>query len=335
MKKRTISFFAIIAFSVMAMLSVTLSDNAVTADADIQKLRLVPCGNTIGIKIESDGVVVVGTTELSEGGNISEKLKKGDIIVKANETEINSTEELKAALESISGDTVKFEVIRNGETINLEVTPTENPYDGTRLIGAWVRDSAAGIGTMTWYNPENGRYGALGHGITDSDTGGRYGIGKGEIVQVSVTGAYKGEVGTPGLITGDFLDYEGTIDTNSEFGIGGYVENSWMLPQREPMEISTQNEVKIGQAEILCCINGTEVQSFSAEIEKLRYYDTKSSKNFVVHINDKRIIEKTGGIVQGMSGSPIIQNGKIVGAVTHVFVNDPTRGYGIFIENML
>lgn len=334
MKRKVIAAFAAM-LAAAAMMWTYSGEPSVTADADGQTLSLVPCGNTIGIKIESDGVCVVGTSELSGPGDDSSKLIKGDIITKVGECEVKSTEELKSALESECGEKVIFEVIRDGKCVSVEVTPTVNPIDGSRLIGAWVRDSAAGIGTMTWYNPETGRYGALGHGITDIDTGSRYGIGQGEIVQVSVTGASKGEVGTPGLITGDFLDYEGTIDKNTEVGIGGYVENSWMLPGFEPIETAAPDEVREGNAEILCCIDGTGVERFSAEIEKTMSGRISGTKNLVLHITDDRIIEKTGGIVQGMSGSPIIQNGRLVGAVTHVFINDPTRGYGTFIKNML
>lgn len=336
MKKRKFLVFLIVVFAVFTLIFNEFSEkNAVTAGTDKISTKVVPCGNTIGIKIESDGVVVVGTMGISGDGEATKKFKKGDIITKVANVNVKTTEELKKALENKNGDEIEFEVEREGEIVKFSVKPTINPIDGTCIIGVWVRDSAAGIGTMTWYEPETGRYGALGHGITDVDTGNCYNVERGEIVGVSVTGAAKGEKGKPGLIKGEFLEYEGTIDINCENGIGGYVENPWMIPEAEAIEVALPDEVETGYAEILCCTDGSGIETFSAEIEKTLKGKICGSKNMIIHITDERLIEKTGGIVQGMSGSPILQNGKIVGAVTHVFINDPTRGYGIFIEKML
>ena len=299
--------------------------------------KLVPCGNAIGIKIETNGVMVVGTVEVMGGKSPVENagLMEGDVILSVNGTQVSDTDDLRDCVSDCDGGSIEVEVRRDGKVKKINVEPVKNPLDNSYYIGAWVRDSTAGIGTMTWFDPETQEYGALGHSITDVDTGKMLDVSAGEIVQAEIVGAEKGSEGSPGLLAGNFLSYQGTLESNSEFGIRGVVENTWMLPSREAIEVAAPSEVKTGKAEIICCMDGTEPVSYKVEIEKVMNSPLWGEKNMIIKIIDSRILETTGGIVQGMSGSPILQNGRIVGAVTHVFVNDPTRGYGIFIENML
>ena len=299
--------------------------------------KLVPCGNAIGIKIETDGVMVVGTAQVSGDKSPVESagLLEGDVILSINGHKISDTNDLRTVVSKCDGSILEVKVRRDGDIKSLRVEPVKNPMDNSYYIGAWVRDSTAGIGTMTWFDPETQEYGALGHSITDVDTGKIMDVSKGEIVQAEIIGADKGDEGNPGMLVGNFLSYEGSIESNNEYGITGIVENTWMISSQEALEVAAPSEVKEGDAQILCCIEGTEPAAYNVKIEKVMTGKLWGEKNMVIKIDDNRILEKTGGIVQGMSGSPVLQNGKIVGAVTHVFVNDPTRGYGIFIENML
>ena len=198
-----------------------------------------------------------------------------------------------------------------------------------------MRDSTAGIGTITFYNPETGAFGGLGHGICDTDTTELMPLLNGEIVPVTISGVTKGQKGSPGELKGYFASNEsvGTLSANVEEGVYGNLDTA--PAGSTPLKAAMKQEVKAGAAQILTTIDGSGPQYYDIQVESIDYHENQSSKNMVIHVTDSALLEKTGGIVQGMSGSPIIQNGKIVGAVTHVFVNDPTRGYGIFAENML
>ena len=256
------------------------------------------------------------------------------MILRANGAEISDTDDLREVVSGCGGNKIDFEIKREGDTKNICVEPVKNPIDNSYYIGAWVRDSTAGIGTMTWFDPETGRYGALGHSITDVDTGKIMDVSLGEIVKAEIVGADKGDEGDPGLLIGNFLERQGSIESNSEYGISGKIDEG-VYPSGDAVPVAVSSEVREGKAQILCCIDGAGTEYYDVTIEKVMTGNLWGAKNMVVRIDDDRIISKTGGIVQGMSGSPIIQNGKLIGAVTHVFVNDPTRGYGIFIENML
>lgn len=299
-------------------------------------------GSTVGIYMETKGVLVIDTGEiLSETGFTAEPAKNivqpGDYIVSLNERQILGKQELMDDLEKADGNKICLEIWRDEELIPVSVTPVKD-QQGKYRLGIWVRDDTQGIGTLT-YVKEDGSFGALGHGISDTDTGDLMSIRDGRLYKAQILGVKKGSKGNPGELTGliryDSSNVMGNIVQNTEKGIYGTLkegaETSLFLTE---YPIGYKQEVEIGPAEILATVEN-QVSKFDAQITKIDMNHKDSNKSFVIQITDKRLIEKTGGIVQGMSGSPIIQDGKLVGAVTHVLVNDPTRGYGIFIENML
>ncbi len=297
---------------------------------------LIPGGSPVGVKLLTDGVMVVRTAEVTDGVSPASEagICSGDNIISANGEEIGSSARLSEIIESSEGEPITFEIMRNGRSFETTVTPVYSENDGVYKAGLWIRDSTAGVGTLTFIDPETGIFGALGHPISDSDTLTTLPLGSGEIVDVVITGYDKGTRGCPGELYGTFVSglASGTIELNCEQGIFG----TMTYPSRqEAIPIAYKAEVRAGAATILTTIDGSTPQEFGIEIERVTLSPTAKSKNIVIRVTDPELLELTGGIVQGMSGSPIIQDGKLVGAVTHVFVSDPTRGYGIFIENML
>ena len=298
---------------------------------------LVPSGRTIGIKLFSDGVLVIGLAEVETAGGMSAPgaecgLKVGDVIEEANGTEVESSEQFSALLQC--GGPVELEVSRGGEDLTLSAHPVLDE-DGMWRLGAWIRDSMAGIGTVTYYDPESGAFGALGHGVTDSDTGLLMPLGDGAVMASSVKAVKKGSAGEPGQLRGEFdLTRDiGTLCANTDRGVFGNLGTDSMFSFGKAIPVASAEEVKTGRAVILSNVQGDRVEEY--EIEILRVLDREGAQNLLLRVMDEKLIAETGGIVQGMSGSPIIQNGKLVGAVTHVLVNDPSRGYGLLIENML
>ncbi len=301
---------------------------------------LTPCGTPFGIKMYTSGVVVVGISEIQTDTQLAcpakiAGLKIGDVILSVNGEKVSSNEKVSNLFKTSAGQVQKLTVSRKGKTHNLELTPVKSAIDGKYKVGVWVRDSSAGIGTVTFFDESDNSFGGLGHPICDVDTGEIMPLGKGEIVDVEITKAIKGEQGTPGELSGSFMSDRATgyINENNDTGIFGVLNKKPV--EQEPIPIAFSHQVKCGSAYIMSTVDGTTPQKYEIMIEKINYSEKAKSKNMVVKITSADLIEKTGGIVQGMSGSPIIQDGKLVGAVTHVFVNDPTRGYGIFIENML
>ena len=297
-----------------------------------EPLMLVPCGTPFGIKMFTNGVVVVGMSDIdSESGKTNPAteagLKIGDIITNVNGETVNENEEVSKAIQDCNGEPLVLTVKRDTETLEISLNPVKSSQDGSYKGGLWVRDSTAGIGTVTFYNPENGLFGGLGHGICDVDTNSLMPMKNGDIVPVTISGVTKGQKGAAGELRGYFSSNQaiGNLFINSDEGVYGQLDAS-------PVE---QQEVKEGPAQILTTVADGEPQYYNVTIESIEYKNSSRVKNLVVLVTDEVLLEKTGGIVQGMSGSPIIQNGKIVGAVTHVFLNDPTRGYGIFAENMV
>jgi len=305
-------------------------------------IEVVPLGITIGVRINTDGVMVLGTGPfLGEDGKShtpsSGILRGGDLIVKANETPIENKEDLSQLVADSVGDIILL-LRRDGNEFEVTLTPVMAATDGVRRIGIWVRDSTKGIGTLTYYIPETGAFGALGHGILDVDTKKLISVRNGVIMPSSITSIVKGARGNPG-------ELEGSVDTNitlgnvllnSPSGIFGNLNHSFIatLPA-QPMPIATRDQIKEGPATILTNVVGNTVQSYEIMIEGVNRSASDETKGMIIRITDPNLLAATNGIVQGMSGSPIIQNGRIVGAVTHVFVQDPTKGYGIFIETML
>ena len=300
--------------------------------------QLIPMGKAVGIKLFADGVLVVATSDLNAGERSPAEdcgLKEGDLILRINEEEIQSTEHLQSILQENGTTPLRLTIRRGGKTSAVE-TSALLCDDGVYRLGVWIRDSMAGIGTLTFYDPETGHYGALGHGITDVDTHVLMPLSSGSIMETSVKAVKKGQRGDPGELKGDFSVQKdvGTVSANTDAGIFGVAEESAFANAGEAIPVAEPDEVRLGPATILCTISGDETESYEVEIVRL-CPDKQDMRNLLLRVTDQRLLDSTGGIVQGMSGSPIIQSGKLVGAVTHVMVNDPTQGYGIFMENML
>lgn len=291
---------------------------------------LVPVGHTIGIKLFARGVVVA---KLPEGQTPARAcgLKAGDVILACGGQAVNSTEHFQTLLQQNGPNGTELEIQRSQRRLDLPVEPAKNDQ-GVYCIGAWVRDSMAGIGTMTYYDPATGEFGALGHGITDVDTALLMPFSNGSILPSTVKAVKKGAVGSAGELRGDFdLSRDlGPLHANTDRGIFGTITGS-SVPLEKALPVGTPG---VGSAEILANVDGDHVAAYRVEILQVDPKDPLGH-NLLVSVTDPKLIAKTGGIVQGMSGSPIIQDKKLVGAVTHVLLNDPTKGYGIFIENML
>lgn len=298
--------------------------------------QLVPVGHTIGIKLFAEGVVVIGLAEVETGSGVLSPgaecgLQVGDVIEAANGRDVESSEQFAALLQC--GGRVDLDVSRNGRELTLAAQPVLGT-DGTWRLGAWIRDSMAGIGTVTFYDPATGSFGALGHGITDTDTGLLMPLGDGSVMHASVKAVKRGSAGDPGELKGSFdLAHDlGDLYANTEQGVFGAMEPCGFT-QGSALPVAKAGEVHTGPATILSNVSGDCVETYDIEI--IRVLDSTGVQNLLLQVTDPALIEQTGGIVQGMSGSPIIQDGKIAGAVTHVMVNEPTKGYGILIENML
>ena len=298
------------------------------------------CGTPFGIKMVTDGVMVVGTGAVTDCNSRAVSpaqtagIQEGDIILSINGEKISSKKQLTKLVESSSGQPLSLVVRRGEQLTSLHLSPVRSSLDNSYHLGLWVRDSSAGIGTMTFYDPNNGCFAGLGHAICDVDTGQLMPLSQGEIVEASIIGVHAGKSGSPGQLQGAFVANRsiGSLYTNSYNGVYGRLMNQPVDAQTIPM--AQCQEVRQGPVKILTTVSGQKPQLFDACIEKLSLSQDEPTKNMVLRITDPDLLELSGGIVQGMSGSPIIQDGMLVGAVTHVFVNDPTRGYGIFAENM-
>ncbi len=304
-----------------------------------QERTLIPGGKSVGIAIETEGLVVVGTSDLGRDTSPARLagLNSGDIITEINGQKVRTAEDLSVLLQA--GETAAVTVVRDDETQTISLTPATDPRDGSARIGAWVRSSTAGVGTLTFIDPQTGAYGALGHAISDMDTGITLPVEDGGLYESDVVQIKRGEQGSPGEIVGDFLSRQsqiGEVTLNCDYGIYGqnYSGGTEGLLYPEGLPVGTRSQMHTGEAQIITTVDD-QVRAYDCEIEHLEPADGAKMRSIVIHVTDPELIERTGGIVQGMSGSPIIQDGYIVGAVTHVFVNDPTRGYGIGIETML
>lgn len=302
----------------------------------------IPCGSPIGIYLKADGIMVIGTGDVTKkDGMIVEPafgiLQSGDYIEAINGTPLNDKESLISELNKIGASETVLKVRRNGQEIDVKMNPIETE-DGTYKLGIWVRDDTQGIGTMT-YVDMNGQFGALGHGISDSDTGNVVQITDGALYETAILGIEKGTFGKPGVMSGIIYYGPGStlgiIKANTEEGIFGSVNERFKQSiTQDAIPIGYRQDVKKGIAYIRSDVSG-KVRDYEIEIQRVDYSTTHKSKGMVIKVTDPELLALTGGIVQGMSGSPIIQDGKLIGAVTHVFIQDSTRGYGIFIENMI
>lgn len=306
---------------------------------EVERPWLVPCGEPFGIKMLTQGAMVIGLGSV-QGNNGNQSPAKnagvqvGDIILSYNDIVISSSSQLNRLTSENGGTPAKLLIQRGEKQLTLSLTPALNTQ-GEYQMGLWVRDSSAGIGTLTYYNPIDQSFGGLGHGVCDVDTGELMPFQSGEVVEVFITGAKKGVNGIPGELYGEFHTsvQTGVLTDNRTSGVYGTLYSKPSQEQAIPMAF--RQEVHTGPAEILVTLEGIEPHRYAITIEKVNQKEFLHHRDMILKITDPKLLEKTGGIVQGMSGSPILQDGKLVGAVTHVFVNDPTRGYGIFSETML
>ena len=314
----------------------TASDETALATLAQKERYLVPGGMTFGVKMETEGVLVVG---FSKSASIEASpaeacgIQRGDVIRSIDGKSIGSASELVSTVEASGGKEMTVSLLRGTKALSKKLTARLDA-DGRYRAGLRVRDGTAGIGTVTAIDPETLTFIGLGHGICDSDTGVLMPLRKGWIFDVSVSSVQKGAEGAPGEIKGYFSpDDCGVLLSNTPYGVAGKMCGK-CFDDIQPMAVASRDEITLGNATILCTLDDNVRREYSIRLVKLTNPDGKD-KNFILEVTDPILLEKTGGIVQGMSGSPIIQNGKIVGAVTHVMVAEPTKGYGIFIENML
>ncbi len=305
----------------------------------VERDMVIPAGTPFGIKMFTDGVMVVGLSDLDLEGRAVNPAKNagirtGDIILSIDGKKIYYNEDVGKIVGESKGREMQVTLKREGVLKEVALTPVQSPSDESYRAGMWVRDSSAGIGTMTFYDPQEGVFAGLGHAICDVDTGAVMPLSSGEAVEVTITGVNRGSSGFPGELRGVFGNSKviGSLIKNNETGIFGKCS----LPpvQHDPVPLATRGEIRVGPATIYTTVQGKQPQAYEIQIERIATTDANPTKNMVIKVTDPRLLEVTGGIVQGMSGSPILQDGKLVGAVTHVFVNDPARGYGIFVENM-
>lgn len=310
----------------------------------IKKTKVVPLGNLVGLKLYTKGVLVVGVSEIKGEDNKVYKpyeeagISEGDSIIEINGESVNTTNELIACVSKCKGNSINVKYIDDGETYNTTIKPVKTSSNVYK-IGLWVRDAAAGVGTLTFYDSYTNSCAALGHGIQDVDTGELVDISTGEFVSTDIIDIEKGEKDSPGKIEGTIEDSKkiGEIYSNTNFGIYGTSTNKSELNinNKEAVEVASRNEIKTGKASIICTLENGIRKEYEAQIEKVYINNNENNKSMIVKITDEELLEKTGGIIQGMSGSPILQNGKLVGALTHVLVSDPTKGYGVFADIML
>jgi len=304
---------------------------------------VVAGGETLGVRLNTAGLTVLGFSEfICENGErvspfLNCGLERGDMIISIDDKQVNTVDELINLVQACNGNRVKISAIRGSDVIEVFVTPAKELNEKIYKLGVWVREGTSGIGTLSFVEPESNTFAALGHGIKYDDNGELLKVKSGEVFSSKVITAKKGKKGEPGELQGLITNQEalGIIEKNTEAGIYGKILTNTKIENNPTYPIALKQDIKIGKAKIICNIEGEKKEEFDIEIERVNRTNLQSNKNMVIKITDERLLKKTGGIVQGMSGSPIIQDGKIIGAVTHVLVNDPTKGYGIFIENML
>ena len=322
----------ITAASVLAVV-IFLSANALASPA---VREVIPGGMPFGVKIMSEGPTVAGFSDVVSGSVKKSPAKdsgltEGDVITKIGDTPVKTAGDVINAVENASGKTeVTFR--RDGSEHTVSVDPVTSDTDGKQKIGLLIKDSTAGIGTVTFIVPETGAFMGLGHGICDSETGEPVPVVRGLVTDVTITGAEKGEAGDPGELKGSFLDRErGVIKKNTDSGVFGFFTDG-TGEGSDTVSIGGRDDVNIGDAYIISTVSPDGPRKYDVRIECIPA--AKDAKSFEIRVTDPDLIESTGGIVRGMSGSPVFQNGRLIGAVTHVMINDPERGYGIFIDEM-
>jgi len=304
-----------------------------------EEKTVMVCGTPFGIKLYTDGVLVVSLTDVTTAaGKVNPAAAAGvcvgDAVLAVNGQKVTTSRQLSSHINDCGGQKITLRLRRDGVEFEAAFTPVRPVDESGYKAGMWVRDSAAGVGTLTFYDPATGVFGGLGHPVCDVDTGREMTLASGEMVPARIFGIEKGKAGAPGELNGCFEPGRlGTLTRNGRDGVYGTLSAQPLSAQSLP--VARRQQVKEGAAEIWTTVDGTQPQAYTVEIEQIRYSGLSATRHLVVRVTDPRLLKKTGGIVQGLSGSPIIQGGKLVGAVTHVLVDDPTRGYGIFAENML
>ena len=306
--------------------------------------NVTPGGMCIGVSLFTNGVIVAGNSDIScqDGKKVNPAMQAGlfdgDIITKVNGQQLLNARQLGQLVEESKDKPIKLSVLRNNKSVEVNITPAYDVYEKKYRLGLWLRDSTAGIGTITYADNENKKYAALGHAITDPDTGTILPVGTGEIVECTINDIVKGKKGIPGELKGSFRlnsPAYGSISANTEFGLYGDTYSdiiNELYPQG--VQVASRNSVKEGKATILTTVDGQGIQEYEINIIKANKQDVRASKSMIIEVTDQRLLEKTGGIVQGVSGSPILQNGKLIGAVTHVLISDPQKGYALYIDWM-
>lgn len=327
----------LLAFSAAFGLFLPASADSLSKE-EISSLKMSVGGQAFGARMQTDGVIVVGTGKFVAGGeNVSPAseagVEKGDIIKKMDSVPVNSVEEVVSIVENCDGLDIKLSVMRNGKETELKLTPKIADEDGLYKAGLWIKSSSAGIGTITFINPDTLEFAGLGHGICDTETELLLPFREGTVEEVTLGELKKGEAGVPGELRGSFTGkISGSLTGNEQVGVFGVLNS---LPSHcEVMPVAAASEVTEGEAEIISTLKNGEREHYKVTISEVDR-SGEQTKNFRIDITDDKLINKSGGIIQGMSGSPVIQNGKLVGAVTHVLIDNPTKGYGIFVENML
>ena len=309
----------------------------------VPKTKVIPIGTAIGMKLYTKGVLVVGMSQIKDANDEKKRpyensgIEQGDTIIAINNNEVSNTNELIEEVNNSNGNAITVKYEKNNETLETSITPVKsgNEYK----LGLWVRDAAAGVGTLTFYEPNTNSFMALGHGISDIDTEKIVDIASGELITASILTIKKGVKGTPGEIRGTIENGNniGKIGKNTNLGVYGTVTNKNYLDisGMEEMEVATRSEIQEGKAQIICQLDNNGRKTYEKKIKKIYLANNTDNKSMLIKVTDKELLEKTGGIIQGMSGAPVIQNGKFVGAVTNVLVNDPTQGYAIFGDMMI
>ena len=311
----------------------------------IEDIKVVPVGKVIGLKMYTNGVLVVGMSEIEDKNNLLNRpyensdIKPGDTIIKINEEIIESIDSLKQIVSNSNGKELKITILRNGQVLNTNITPVET-QDKKYQLGLWVKDAATGVGTITFYEPKSNYFGVLGHGITDYDTSRLINIDSGELVTAKIISLIKGEENNPGEIKGTIINSQtiGEVKKNTEFGVYGILNNLTALniDISKAIDVASREEIEEGEAQILCSVNSSNTtKEYKIKIEKIYLENNYNNKSMLIKIIDEELLKETGGIIRGLSGAPIIQNGKFVGAVTNVLVSDPEIGYGIFADMMI
>lgn len=310
----------------------------------IERTKVIPCGSLIGVKMYTPGVLVVGMSEIEGIDKKSYRpyedsgIKEGDMIVEIDSKKITNTNDLIRTVNSCNGKSVEIKFVRDEETKTTNILPVESSSREYKL-GLWVKDAAAGVGTLTFYEPSTQSFAALGHGIVDSDTGGIFNIADGELVRSNLLSIRKGEKNNPGEIKGviDSNRSIGQIYKNTNYGVFGKVSKveNINLTDLQEYDVALRSEIETGEADVICELENGKRDTYKIKIEKIYSSNNYDNKSMLIKIEDERLLNKTGGIIQGMSGAPIIQNGKFIGAITNVLVSDPTTGYAIFGDLMI